>query len=162
MDPRVSPLRIKSVGGGGIPIGSFFTLPVRLLDQENHVIGVTPGESSFKFLQEPGGFPDGRNRLRGMDNTATFNLVPDQDQWKTDRNTPPTYSIRFTAVEGTGTPHTPQSTINVWRTLEATVYGTFRPASGMRFLIFTIEIAETADLLAIKARAFLTARYTRA
>lgn len=159
IDARISPLRIKSVGGGGA--ASFFTLPVRVVDQENHVTGVFPGDTNFRFEDSPTFAPDA-NRLIALDILAVYNLVPDQDQWKTDRSLATAYSIRYISLEGDGVPFVPGSTINVWRGIASAIYGVQRPpASSERFLIYRIQIAETADLTDIKASALLTVRYTR-
>lgn len=144
----------------GTPSGSFFTAPLRIVDQEHHATGSTAMDIDFRFYTT-GSSPANQLQQKNEDNTVT--AVPNQSQWKTDTNGTPAYSIRHTTLTGDGSPVFDFPTIDVWASMaNPATFGMNRPAAGSTHITFTVEIAETADTTTVLARATLTLRYTRA
>jgi len=133
---------------------SFFTAPLRIVDQEYHGVGSVALDIDFRF----GTF---QNKLQNKTPVNTFVNVPNQNQWKDDFLAAPSYSVRHISLEGDGVAIMPA--INIWRTIDTTrTFGIQRPAPGTsRFITIRVELAESADLSTVLASALLTLRYTR-
>ncbi len=139
---------------------SFYTSPLRILDQEYSGSGSVAVNIDFRF-HTTGSTPENKMSVKQVDNSVV--LVPDQDQWKTDTITSAeTYSLRHVSLVGDGTTVFDFPTINVWNTMaNPSVFGMERPASGTEYITFRLEMADSTDTSTVLASALLTLRYTR-
>lgn len=136
--------------------GSFFTLPVRILDYEHHV---NPGPANgihFKFTTDA-------NKLLQKNGDSSETEVPDQDQWLTNVLPTPFYSVNRTTLEGDGVPDLAFPDEGVWRACGPTItFGMEKPSAGTSVHItFRVNLALSSDLTTILGSALLTLRYTR-
>ena len=159
LPPGMTPSIIRGARAG--PSGpSFFTLPVRIIDQVYLGVGGPAFDIDFRF-HTTGSVPANKCSRKDVDNSIA--LVPDQPQWKDDALGAPAYSIRHVSFEGTGTPVFDFPVIDVWLPMaNPEVFGMNRPPFGTtEFITFRVEIAETADVSDVKASALYTLSYHR-
>ena len=167
-DPRLSPMRIKSVGGGGGG-GSFSSSPFIFYDQTFTYTGSSAVRTFFRFDNFVNGTLNNISKQpdSGGIGSETVSSLPEQFYDSVAAGGGNLWAVRRVAqIEASGSTvlfaATGDNALGIWfNASTAREWKLNRPAAGTSLNTSTFELALAADTTTILARANITLVYVR-